>query len=212
LLSNQGKADDAYPLRGAFTLGFLRRGISVMNFYRSNCVPTSVVAIVLLNAVMAMGEEPKAAAELVEFKSEEGKFSIKLPGKPEHEVVEVGNDKGKQHQFTVDLGRGVYLISYQDNPKLEGSTPKQLAAALEVGRDQLKKTFQGELLENKTLTLGKTHPGLDSRWTIPAANGEARCRFYMVGTRLYQIMAIGVPDFANSADATQVIESFKLLK
>jgi hypothetical protein len=162
--------------------------------------------------VIAFGEEQKTAERLVEFKSEEGKFSIQLPGKPAHEVVEVGNDKGKQHQFAIDLGRGAYLVSYQDNPKLEGSAPKQLAAALEVGRDQLKKTFGGELLENKAFLLDKTHPGLDSRWTIPAAKGEARCRFYMVGTRLYQIMAIGVPEFANSDEATTVIESFKLLK
>jgi hypothetical protein len=34
----------------------------------------------------------------------------------------------------------------------------------------------------------------------------------MVGTRLYQIMAIGLPEFANSDEAKQVIESFKLLK
>jgi hypothetical protein len=180
--------------------------------YPSNYVTTCAVIVVLLNTMISIAEEQKAGKSLIEFKSKEGRFSIRLPGKPEHEVVEVGNDKGKQHQFTLDLGRGVYLISYQDNPKLEGSTPKQLAAALEVGRDQLKKTFQGELLENKTLTLDKKHPGLDSLWTIPAAKGEARCRFYMVGTRLYQIMAIGLPEFANSAQATQVIESFNLLK
>ena len=173
---------------------------------------TWAVAVVLLNAAMAMGEEPKVADGLVEFKSEEGKFSIRLPGKPEHEIVEVGTAKGKQHQFAVDLGRGAYLVSYQDNPNLQDSTPKQIAAALEVGRDRLKETFRGELLETKSVTLDKNHPGLDSRWTIPDAMGEARCRFYMVGTRLYQIMAIGVPEFANSDEATRVIESFKLLK
>jgi len=183
-----------------------------MRHYSSKYTTTWAVAVVLLNTAMVIGQEPKAAEALTEFKSEEGRFSIRLPGKPEHEVVEVGTDKGKQHQFTLDLGRGAYLISYQDNPKLEGSTPKQIAAALEVGRDQLKKTFQGELLESKTLTLDKKHPGLDSRWTIPDANGEARCRFYMVGTRLYQIMAIGVPEFANSDEAKQVIESFKVMK
>jgi hypothetical protein len=71
--------------------------------------------------------------------------------------------------------------------------------------------FRGKLLESKTIPLDKVHPGLNFRVTIPQANGEARCRFYMVGTRLYQIMAIGMPEFANSSQATQVIDSFKLL-
>jgi len=173
---------------------------------------TFPVAVALLNASITMAEEQQAVERLTEFKSDEGKFSIRLPGKPEHEVVEVGTGKGKQHQFTLDTPHGAYLVSYQDNPNLQGSSPKQLAAALETGRDRCKETFQGELLESKSTTLNKTHPGLNFRCSIPDAKGEANCRFYMVGTRLYQIMAIGLPEFANSKEAARVMDSFKLLK
>jgi hypothetical protein len=169
------------------------------------------VVAVLLNVAMVIGDEPKVNEGLVEFKSEEGQFSVRLPGKPEYEVVEVGDAKEKQHQFTVGAAQGAYVVSYQENPNLKGSSDKQLAAALESGRDRLKDVFRGKVLESKTVALDKKYPGLNFRITIPQANGEARCRFYMVGTRLYQILAIGMPEFANSAEATQVIESFKLL-
>ena len=172
---------------------------------------TCVLLALLFPAAVAMAAEPQAANGLLEFNNAEGKFSVRLPGKPVQQTVEVGTAKEKQHQFKVGTDRGAYVVSYQDNPNLQGSSPNQLAAALESGRDRLKDLFRGKLLESKSVELDKKHPGLDFRLTIPAASGEARCRFYMVGTRLYQIMALGVPEFANSAGATQVIESFKLL-
>jgi len=183
-----------------------------VSYYRTTCVKTCAVAVMLLNAAAMRGEEQPTGDGLIEFKSEAGKFSIRLPAKPEHEITEVGTAKEKQHQFKVGTEQGVYLVSYQDNPNLEGSTPEQLMAALESGRDRLPKVFRGKLLESKSVTLGNTHPGLSFRVEIPQANGEARCRFYLVGTRLFQIMAIGVPEFANSNQATQVIDSFQLLK
>ncbi len=165
--------------------------------------------LVALVAAVAMADEPKAGDGLVEFKSDEGKFSVRLPGKPEEEVVEVGAAKEKQHQFKIGSEHGMYLVSYQDNPNLKGASSKKIEAALEGGRDGAVGVFHGKLIESKSVTLDKKHPGLIFRVTIPDANGEARCRFYMVGTRLYQIMAIGEPDFANSEEASQVIESFK---
>jgi hypothetical protein len=180
--------------------------------YPFKYMTTSAVVFLLLSTVMVIADEPKTIKELIEFKSEAGKFSVRLPAKPEHEVTEVGTAKEKQHQFKVGTHQGAYVVSYQDNPNLQGGTPKQLMAALESGRDRLLEVFRGKLLESKSVTLNKTHPGLSFRVTIPRANGEARCRFYMAGTRLYQIMAIGVPKFANSKEATQVIDSFKLLK
>jgi hypothetical protein len=183
-----------------------------VSFYRSKFVKTCAVAVIVLNTATMMGKEQPTVKGLIDFKSKEGKFSIHLPAKPKHEITEVGTAKDKQHQFKVGTDQGVYLISYQDNPNLQGSTPKQLMAALESGRDRSREVFRGKLLESKSVTLDKTHPGLNFRVTLPQAKGEARCRFYMVGTRLYQIMVIGVPEFANSNEATQVIDSFKLLR
>jgi hypothetical protein len=167
-------------------------------------------AILLLVSGVLRAEEPKAADGLIEFTTKAGRFSVRLPQEPKHKTTTVGDAKETQDQFIAPGDQGVYLISYQDNPNLEGSGPEQLQSALESGRDRLQKEFQGELLESKAIKLDDVHPGLNFRVTIPQANGEARCRFYMVGTRLYQILVIGVPEFAGSRQATQVIDSFKL--
>ena len=165
----------------------------------------------LLPVALLHADEVQNADGLIEFTSKEGKFSIRLPGKPEYEKTTVGEKKETQHQFVVGSEQGVYLVSYQENPNLKGSSPKQLTAALELGRDRLLKTFQGKLVESKGIVLDKLHPGIVFRVTIPEAKGEARCRFYFVGTRLYQVMAMGIPEFAGSEQSTRVLESFKLL-
>lgn len=166
--------------------------------------------VALASLVSAAAQD--GPAELAKFTSKAGKFSIKLPGKPEYEETTVGDAEEPQYQFKLGSEQGVYLVSYQENPNLKGATPEQLAAALESGRDRLLKVFRGKLLENEVVELAEEHPGLSFRITIPQASGEARCRFYLVGTRLYQVMAMGVPDFAGSDQATKVLDSFQLLK
>jgi hypothetical protein len=180
---------------------------------RHALLPAVFSGIILLipAARLARAEEAEARDGLTLFSSKEGGFSIYLPGKPEHKSTTVGDAKETQHQFVLPAPQGAYIVSYQENPNLAGSTPEQLAAALESGRDRLLESFQGKLLENKSAVLAKKHPGLSFRLTIPKANGEARCQFFLVGTRLYQIMAFGVPEFVGSDETKRVMDSFKLL-
>ncbi len=174
-------------------------------------ISISIALLSLVAHAPLIGEDATAADDLILFESKEGKFSIRLPAKPKSDTTTVGDAGETQVQFTTEAANGVYLVSYQDNPNLEGKSPKEIAAALELGRDRLKEVFAGEFLENKTITLDEKHPGLRFRLTMPLAKGEARCTFYMVGTRLYQILVIGVPEFVNSTQATEVINSFKFL-
>lgn len=168
--------------------------------------------LVLSLSSVLHGEEPPPTPDgLVPFSSKAGRFSIRLPGKPAYEATTVGEAKEIQHQFKVGGQQGVYLVSYQENPNLQGAGLKELQAALRIGRDGLLKAFRGELIESKDVKLDEKHPGLMFRVTIPQARGEARGRFYLVGARLYQILAIGTPDFASSEQTKRILESFKLL-
>jgi hypothetical protein len=135
-----------------------------------------------------------------------------LPGKPEYEKIEVVQSKQERHQYVVGKPSGAYLISYQDTPNLEGATAEKLAEALRLARDTMQKGFEGKLVDSEEIQLDEEHPGLAFRVTIPAAGGEARCRFYMVGTRLYQVTAIGLPEFVRSDEAGKVLESLALLE
>ena len=188
----------------------------------------SVLVVVMLGAVSPAGVsraeeprapgavEPQAADGLIEFTSKEGRFSVRLPAKPVYEKTTVGDANEEQHQFLVGREQGAYLVSYQDNPNLAGSGPEGLQRALETGRKILQESFGGELLESEEVTLGDAtledgHPGLSVRITIPDAQGEARCRLYLVGTRLYQVMALGVPEFTGSDETARIVDSFKLV-
>jgi hypothetical protein len=169
------------------------------------------IATVVTLASLVQASEPQAVAELTEFTSAAGKFSVLLPGKPMSQKVPIGENE-VQHQFGVDSPNGAYIVSYQDNPNLKGSSPEQLAKALESGRERMLQIFKGDLLETQSTPLAKKHPGLSFRLTMPQAGGEANCRLYMVGTRLYQVMAIGKPDFVASEQSARVLDSFKLLQ
>jgi len=168
-------------------------------------------ALVLLPMGAVFSQQVETSDGLTLFTSKEGRFSIRLPGKPDHNTTTVGKAEETQHQFQVGDQQGVYLISYQDNPNLEEQDAKGMQAALKTGRDALQQVFRGELVESEDIKLDDTHPGIAFRFTIPQANGEARCHFYMVGTRLYQILVIGLPEFAKGDEATRVIESFHVL-
>ena len=166
---------------------------------------------ILLGALVAPvvpGQEPAP------FVSTEGRFSASMPGSPKHETVDVASPGATptiQHQFTVAAENGMYLISYQDNPNLQGGTDRQIESALKEGRDALKRAFQGEVLEENSMRLQGKHPGLEVRLSIPAAKGEARCRLFLVGIRLYQVMAVGVPEFVASESTVGVLDSFQTL-
>lgn len=155
-----------------------------------------------------------SADESAYFKSVEGKFRANFPAKPQHNPIKLGDGKAPtdvQHQFAAGGPDGAYLISYQDNPNLNGVGAKGLEQALLVGRDSLVQTFGGKVTQDTPIQLKKKYPGRDMVITIPSAGGIGRCRLYLVDTRLYQIMVLGKPEFANSDVATKFIESFEIL-
>ncbi len=149
------------------------------------------------------------------FKSEEGRFSIMMPGQPKISEVQIANSDGEptiQTQFIAGSESGVYLVSFQDNPNLVGADKTKIARAFEVGREGLSKAFRGEALEEKPITLLDKYPGRQFRMSIPAAGGQGLCRLYLVGTRLYQVMAVGVPAFVDSEETQAFLSSFSLLE
>jgi hypothetical protein len=165
--------------------------------------------------LLTMAAAPASSQTLTPFSSDAGKFSISVPGTPKHQETPVGGadkqEKTIQHQYLVAGENGIFLISYQDNPNLLGATKEQLDEALSLGITTLLKTFGGEQLSLQDVTLSEKYPGRELRASIPAAKGEAKCRMYFVGIRLYQVMAVGVPDFVASEQTTKVLDSFAVL-
>ncbi len=180
---------------------------------RDNRILVARVSIVAWSLIGWIGAGPLWSQELTPYTPEQGGFRVLLPGEPKHEQTTVGDGQDAsdvQDQYIFQTKDGVYLVSYQDNPNLEGADAALLDEAFVRGRAGLKKIFGGELLEEKEIELQQKYPGRELRFTIPQAKGEAKCRMFLVGTRLYQVMAVGLPEFVNTDRTDSVLESFQL--
>lgn len=164
---------------------------------------------VSLLAASAQEEAP----QLKKYKSEEGNFSIRLPGVPKAQRVPVEDNENapKQVQYVFGEENGAYLVSYQDNPHLEEADTAQIDEALKSAQASLGNKF-GKLLSEKPIKLLDKYPGRQFEYEIPGQKGRYRSRIYLVDGRLYQVIVVGTEAFASSKTAEEMLDSFSLLR
>ncbi len=152
-----------------------------------------------------------------EFISEEGRFSVLLPGTPKEVVHEIDSPFGKSrgHYFNLttfaDFG-----FSYTQFP-LAVENPELAKRLLDRARDGLLATLEGKLSEEKEISLDG-HPGRFIKAEL-ASGDTYRHKVFIVGSRSYQIVFIsrdkGAPpavlSYHDSA-AKKFLDSFKLLQ
>jgi hypothetical protein len=143
-------------------------------------------------------------ADLKEFTSKEGGFTIMMPGTPKEMKV------SGQTMFLIDQGTKGYLVSYLDNAALGNAAADVVKKSLENGRDAAVASFKGKLLSTKEVKLGD-YPGLEFQIEAPKL-GIYRSRIYQVKDRLYQVVVMGPTDAATSKLADRFLDSFKLTK
>ena len=150
-----------------------------------------------------------------EFTSEEGRFSVSLPGVPKEIVREIESPFGKAqgHYFNLSTFAD-FGFSYTNLP-VDIENPETAKKLLDHTRDSMLVRFKGKLLEEKDIILDG-HPG--RFFKIELASGDiARHKVFIVGSRTYQVVFIskgrGVPStilgFHESA-ATKFLNSCKL--
>ena len=87
--------------------------------------------------------------------------------------------------------------------------PKSL---LDGTRDVVVSSSKGKLLSEKKIILDK-NPGREFRAELPIGEdrkgGILKCRIYLVGHRVFQIMAVSPKDEANTKDIDVFFRSFK---
>jgi hypothetical protein len=166
---------------------------------------TLVSLLCLVPCLVAVAQQPKAESK--EFVSKDGGFSVVLPETPKEST----EDGLKQHQFQVDTPNGTLVVSYQDNPGLKDATDDVIVDALKQAQEAVQKGFQGNPVKSQAIKLADKYPGLDFECDIPAAGGVYRSRSYMVDGRLYQLIAVGVKEFATGETANTFLGSLKLL-
>jgi len=165
-------------------------------------------AICLFLAGVAVADERKP--NHLHAAPDEG-FRVGLPGKPTHESYDLTTLAGPLtvHTTKYDTGRDLRLtITSTTYPPTYAKVPpdKLFAGMMKemLGAD-------GCLEREEKVTLGPDkHPGRD--WRITAGKTVIRVRVFLVGTRLYQVMANGSKDAVGGPAAEDLFNTFELAK
>jgi hypothetical protein len=155
--------------------------------------------IVFLMAATSRAADP---AEMKEFASKDGRFTVMMPGDP------AITKQGGQTRFLIDQGKQVLMVVYQDIPALENADAALIKKCLEGGRDAAVKNFKGKLISSTELKLGDV-PGIEFQIDVPKL-GVYRSRLFQVKDRLYQVTALGPKDFTDSETVESYLKSFKV--
>ena len=158
------------------------------------------------------------------FRPDGAGFSVALPGQPRREERAVATDAGEVPSVRYEAGAGGvnYSVSFVDYGAAAARDPKRL---LDATRDAVIRLSKGDLLGERRVTLGR-YPGRDFEAAIPLVKpagapgaaeskgeterGLLRCRIYLVGRRVYQVMAAGPKRAEDAEQVDAFFKSFKL--
>lgn len=153
------------------------------------------------------------ATEAVEFPvtSAEGRFSIVFPNEPDTGVTEAKADEGtrKVTSMMAKKGSDDFGVTWSDVPKdfvATGALP-----VLEAARDQVVKNAKATVTSSEEITLDGV-PGLKVEASVPdgITKGEYHVRFYLKGTRIYEVLVIRNDAKADDTLMLDFFDSFKL--
>ncbi|REK11905.1 MAG: hypothetical protein DWQ37_12850 [Planctomycetota bacterium] len=155
-------------------------------------------------AIALLGSTAPLLADEVDV--DHGGLQVTLPEKPMQDTQELdGDGQGKpalQHRLIINKPNGSIIVWYQDAPNVKDPQP-----ALKRARDSVVRLAGGEVSDEKPLDL-QGHPGVYFVAEIPG-KGEFRVAYYHSGSRFYQVMAVGTPEFTHSAVINKMFESVK---
>jgi hypothetical protein len=142
----------------------------------------------------------------VKFSSEAGHFSILMPVKPTESKQDVATKLGPMVNnvfMAVTPAGHAYALSYADYPA-NNVDPQE---TLDKVRDGAVNGIKGQLVKSTNIT-HKSYPGREFQATV--GDGLYTSRVYLVGTRLYQMVAMGPKDRISAADINRFLTSFEL--
>jgi hypothetical protein len=171
-----------------------------------------VLLILLATVLVGCG---KPSREWKSLSDSQGKFTVEMPGTPEKASHDMPIKSGTMtfNSYIVDMPEKAkfFMVCYVDYPP--GTSDGSVASAHDVMDKYVaggarKKNLK---LEKKSqITLGN-HPGQEYLFDEPKYGDKSSWRVYLVGNRLYQLVASWSPKGEEpSADAQRFLKSFQL--
>jgi hypothetical protein len=166
----------------------------------------------LVVSLIVLAAAPASAQRGEVYAPNDGRFSVRFPGKPKETTQTAKSTIGELTVATATYATSdgnVYMVSYTDFPN--GAAKPETSATLFDGVREGLKGKDGKLLDEKEIKVGANKlTGRD----IDIEKDKKRMRFRVTlrDGRLYQIAVIGTASFVKGKDATAFIESFDLAK
>jgi hypothetical protein len=172
----------------------------------------SALALALVIAAQA-GAAPKPAWKL--FTSEEGGFSVLMPGEPVEQRKSVPSPDGPVEliNHSARLGQGVCLVNM--TPLAEAALKRGRDALLKDARAAVARIMPGKVVKERVIELDG-HPGVELVIDAPAAEkmpsgATIKVRCYLVEKRLLQVMALIPKGQGSSKEVAKFFDSFGLI-
>jgi YD repeat-containing protein len=154
-------------------------------------------------------KSPPAAAGPETFLSLEGRFSIALPKQItgySPQTVNTPNGRVESFSYEWKTAEGSFAVGYTQRPEMLEDFGQKV---LDEIRDRVVASNKAKLLSTTVITLGG-HPGRELKMDFPGS--VVVNRMYVVGNRLYQVIAsIGTDKKDQEPNAIKILDSFKLL-
>jgi hypothetical protein len=166
------------------------------------------VCLVLVAASVGLSLLGCSGDRLEEFRSEEGRFRILLPGTPTLE--QTPDLPSGVKSFRLEQQSGEYVVAWE-KIDLRG-TARTAQDRLDGACDRAIEMLKGKELSRKEISLDGKYPGRELLVEGPRDRRVVRDRMYLVDSRLYHVMVSGPRWWVESRPAKKVLDSFQLIE
>ncbi|MFH2045688.1 MAG: hypothetical protein ABIK92_11140 [Pseudomonadota bacterium] len=144
------------------------------------------------------------------FKSDEGRFSIMVPSKPEQQNQTLNTPIGilEMKTFVIDKPNIAYIMAYVDYPDevIDNSDPE---AILDGARDGMLNKADVKLINEEEISYGED-PAREIQYTVKGKLGKGHIVILLSGRRLYQVGAVGLNAIFPQDVVQHYIDSFEI--
>jgi hypothetical protein len=155
---------------------------------------------------------PEGESEWKPFTPPGGRFTIAMPGDPAETRPEGEDARGVPPSVVYGAATTAinYIVTVVDYAPAAARSPKRL---IDATRDGAVRLAGGKLLKSKAIRLGKA-TGVEFEAEVPLdgkpKGGRMRCRVYVAGGRVYQLVASGPKDDIGLDEVQTFFDSFAL--
>ena len=167
------------------------------------------IGFIIVSSIFYLVRGEGKPEEFKAYRSDEGRFSILLPGTPERTVQKVNTPVGILEFIMYQTGsdRIGFIAGYVDYPP-KMFEDADIESMLNGARDGAVQNVVGELKDEKVLDF-HGNPGRELEINVPN-KAIIKSRIILIGTRLYQTMAVSKSKNALRTNCPKFFDSFKV--